>query len=280
VSHIVVCDAGKFVGLIRIESLLTAPEHNVALEIMDRQSPRVGPGTDREIAAWTATQHGEAALALVNETGDFIGLIPPYELLRILLTEHEEDLARIGGYLRESSTARLSSEEPITQRFLHRLPWLLVGLGGTLVVADIVRAFEHDLQRHVSLAFFVAGVVYLADAVGTQTETLVVRGMSVGVPIRRMFARELITGLAIGVVLAAISLPLLFFRWGDWRMAIGVSMSLAAACSTATIAAMALPSLFQRLGVDPAFGSGPLATVIQDLISIILYFVIVTAIVI
>jgi magnesium transporter len=280
VSHIVVCEARKLVGLIRIESLLRARGDQIASDLMDDKPPRVGPGTDREVAAWTATQHGEAALALVNQAGDFVGLIPPHELLKILLTEHEEDLARVGGYLRESSTARLSSEEPIPLRFLHRLPWLLVGLGGTMVVADIVRAFEQDLQRNVTLAFFVAGVVYLADAVGTQTETLVVRGMSVGIPIRRMFARELLTGLAIGVVLAAVALPLLFFRWGDGRMAIGVSMSLAVACSTATIAAMALPALFQRAGMDPAFGSGPLATVVQDLISIILYFLIVTAIVI
>lgn len=50
-----------------------------------------------------------------------------------------------------------------------------------MVATDIVRAFEADLQKNVTLAFFVAGVVYLADAVGTQTETVVVRGPSVGI---------------------------------------------------------------------------------------------------
>jgi magnesium transporter len=279
VTHIVVCDDARFVGILRIEDALPAPDNQTAGDLMDSEAPRIGPHTDREIAAWTATQHGESALAVVDEAGQFKGLIPPSELLRILLTEHEEDLARLGGYLRQTSTARLASEEPIARRFLHRLPWLLLGLGGAMAAADIVRVFEQDLQKNVSLAFFVAGVVYLADAVGTQTETVVVRGMSIGVPIRRVLTRELLTGLAIGLVLAGLALPLLFFRWGDWRLALGVSMSLAAACSTATIAAMGLPWVFNRAGIDPAFGSGPLATVIQDLASIIIYFLIVSSVV-
>jgi len=207
-----------------------------------------------------------------------MGLIPPHQMLRILLAEHEEDLARLGGFLRQTSIARVASEESIARRFLHRLPWLLLGLGGAMVATDIVRAFEEDLQKNVTLAFFVAGVVYLVDAVGTQTETVVVRGLSVGVSIRQVMRRELLTGLAIGIVLAGIALPYLFFRWGDWRISVAVSISLAAACSTATIAAMALPWLFNRMGVDPAFGSGPLATVVQDLLSIIIYFWVVTSI--
>jgi magnesium transporter len=62
-------------------------------------------------------------------------------------------------------------------------------------------------------------------------------------------------------------------------MALGVALSLCAACSTATVAAMALPWVFDCCNIDPAFGSGPLATVIQDLLSIVMYFVIATAIV-
>ena len=60
------------------------------------------------------------------------------------------------------------------------------------------------------LAFFIPGIVYLADAVGTQTETVVVRGLSLGIPMRRMVARELLAGILIGVVLAAVALP-----WDD-----------------------------------------------------------------
>jgi magnesium transporter len=65
-----------------------------------------------------------------------------------------------------------------------------------------------------------------------------------------------------------------FWRWEDARLALVVGVSIFAACSTATLAAMALPWGLDRFDLDPAFGSGPLATVIQDLLSILIYFVV------
>jgi magnesium transporter len=91
-----------------------------------------------------------------------------------------------------------------------------------------------------------------------------------------MFTREILSGLAIGLALALIALPLLWWRWGDPGLALGVGISLFAACSTATLVAMTLPWALERAGADPAFGSGPLVTVIQDLLSIAMYFAIVT----
>jgi magnesium transporter len=121
--------------------------------------------------------------------------------------------------------------------------------------------------------------VYLADAVGTQTETVVVRGLSVGVAMRRMVRRELLVGLAIGLALAAVAGPFVWWRWGAADVALCVGLSVFAACSTATVAAMALPALLDASGLDPAFGSGPLATVIQDLLTILIYFAIAAAVV-
>lgn len=117
-------------------------------------------------------------------------------------------------------------------------------------------------------------MVYLADAVGTQTEALVIRGLSVGVSIGSVVRRELFTGLFVGVALALVFFPVALWRWGQADVALAVALSLLAACSVATVVAMALPWLFHRLGSDPAYGSGPLATVLQDLLSIWLYFVI------
>jgi len=68
--------------------------------------------------------------------------------------------------------------------------------------------------------------------------------------------------------------PFAAHGWGDERIAAAVALALFAACSTATAIAMALPAIFQRLGYDPAFGAGPLATVLQDLLSIAVYFAI------
>jgi magnesium transporter len=215
----------------------------------------------------------------VDAHGRFAGLVPPHRLLAVLLAEHEEDLSRLGGFLRSTASVRSSTEEPVHRRFEHRLPWLLVGLGGALLSADVVGWFEAQLQGMVMLAFFIPAVVYLADAVGTQTETVVVRGLSVGVGIRQMLGRETAAGLAIGLAIALAAAPLVLWRWGDAEVALGVGLSLFAACSTATVVAMSLPWCLDKLGTDPAFGSGPLATVIQDLLSILIYFSIMTVVV-
>ena len=271
-SHIIVCDGEKFLGIVGIEDLLSASPDATLDELMDRNPPFVAPGIDQEVAAWRAVQHREAALAVVDQDGRFLGLIPPDRLLAVLLSEHEEDLSRLGGFTTSTTAARVASEEPVQRRFRHRVPWLLTGLGGALLAADFVGWFETQLQAKVILAFFLPGIVYLADAVGTQTETIIVRGLSVGVRMRRMAMRELLSGLVIGLALAAVAGPLVWWRWGDQQLGLCVGLSVLAACSTATLAAMALPWLLGTLSFDPAFGSGPLATVIQDLLSILIYF--------
>ena len=274
-THVAVCEGERLRGIVRIEDLLAADESTPVSEFMDADPPTVSPKTDQEVAAWQAVHKGESALPVVNGLGRFVGLIPPDRLVAVLLEEHEEDLSRFGGILKRTAAARTSSEEPIERRFFHRIPWLLLGLGGALLAADVMASFESVLQQKVMLAFFIPGIVYLADAVGTQTETVIVRGLSVGVPLRRMAARELATGLAIGLVVGLATGPVVWLRWGDAHVALSVAIALLAACATATLTAMALPAIFDAFDRDPAFGSGPLATVVQDLLSLLIYFAVV-----
>jgi magnesium transporter len=278
-THVAVVEDGRLVGVLPMEDLLAAADETTAAEIMDPEPPAVGPGIDQEVAAWHAVRHRESALAVVDEGQRFHGFIPPHRLLAVLLVEHEEDLARIGGYLRGTSSARAASEEPVARRFWHRLPWLLTGLVGAFFAASIVGSFEAQLEENITLAFFLPGIVYLADAVGTQTEALVIRGLSVGVSVQRIVWRELLTGVLVGGALSLVFYPFALWWWDEADVAFAVSLSLLAACSVATAVAMALPWFFQRLGRDPAFGSGPLATVIQDLLSIVIYFGVALAIV-
>jgi magnesium transporter len=279
VSHIVVCEDSMFRGMLRIEDLLPAGADVPIGDLMDRDAPVVASGIDQEIAAWHAVRNRESALAVVDPDGRFRGLIPPPALLAVLLSEHEEDLSRVGGFTMGTAAARATSEEPVQRRLRHRVPWLLAGLGGALLGADFMGWFEEQIRDKIILAFFLPGIVYLADAVGTQTEIVVVRGLSIGVPMRRMVCRELLVGLAIGLVLGIVTAPLVWWRWGQGDVALGVGLSVFAACSTATATAMALPWLLTFMGLDPAFGSGPLATIIQDLASIVIYFSIALAVV-
>ncbi len=276
-SVLAVCRDTTLVGLVTIERLLAAAPDTPMGEIMDAQPPVVHPHVDQEKAAWQAVQHREPGLAVVAPDGRFRGLISAQRLLGVLIEEHDEDLARLGGFLSTSASARSASTERVARRLWHRLPWLLVGLAGALLAAGVVGSFEELLARQVLVALFVPGVVYIANAVGTQTVALVVRGLSVGIGIGRVALREIVTGVLLGALLAAIAFPLILLVWGDSQVALAVSAALLVASSIATTIAMALPWLLHRLGRDPAFGSGPLATVIQDLLSVYVYFVIATA---
>jgi magnesium transporter len=278
-AQIAVCDGRHLLGVIKIEDLFASEDDMQVRQLMDAQPPVVAPGTDQEVAAWQAVRHGESTLAVVDESGGFLGFIPPHRLLAVLLHEHEEDLARLGGFLRGVSGARAASEEPVIERLWHRLPWLGIGLAGALLAANVMGGFAAHLEEHVVVAFFVPAIVYLADAVGTQTEAVVIRGLSLGITIRHVLWREILTGALVGLALAAASFPFVLLRWGEVDVAWTVALSLLAACSTATIVALMLPWALHRLGRDPAFGSGPLATVIQDLLSIIIYLSISTALV-
>jgi len=278
-SVIAVCEGERFTGVVTIERLLAAPPGALVADVMDADPPTVAPGTDQERAAWTAVSHRESGLAVVDECGRFQGIIPPERIMAVLLEEHDEDMARLGGFLGTAAAARATATEGVSRRLWHRLPWLLVGLAGALCSALVVGSFERQLQAQVLIAYFIPGVVYIADAVGTQTETLIIRGLSVGVSVVRVAVREIITGALLGLVLAAATFPLVWLIWHEADIAAAVSVALFAASSIATLIAMALPWAIQRLGKDPAFGSGPLATVVQDLLSVVIYFLVATVLV-
>jgi magnesium transporter len=273
---IAVLDGERLLGLVPIERLLAA-RADVELAVLMEPVATVGTEVDEELAASELARRGSRSVAVVDGRGRFRGLVPPERSLAVLWREHEEDLARLGGFLAGTSRARTAAEEPVGRRLWHRLPWLALGLLGAMASAGIVASFEDELAQQVLLAVFVPAVVYMADAVGTQTEAVVIRGISVGVPARHVVTRELTSGLIIGLLIAAAFFPFAYLVWGNGRVAATVALALLASTATATGVAMALPYALDRLGRDPAFGSGPLATVVQDLLSIVIYFAVAIA---
>lgn len=276
-ADVAVVDEGRLVGLVRIEDVLSVRSGVRVSEVMDSDPPVLSPDSTQESAAMRAVAHGQGALGVVDDDGRWLGLIPAWRMLGVLLREHDEDLARLSGYMRETDAARSALTEPVARRFWHRLPWLLVGLVAAMGAAAIVGGFEAQIEADVALAFFIPGVVYIADAVGTQTEALVVRGLSVSVAMRAVAGRELFTGVVIGLVLALVAFPLVLV-WADAEVALTVSLAVLAASAVATGIGTGLPVVLRRLGHDPAFGAGPLATVVQDLLTLCIYFLLAVAI--
>lgn len=274
IEMIAVVEGKQASGLVSAGHLLTAPPDSPLSEVMAPPPDAVDPDTSVESAAARMVARDDPAILVSDEEGRLVGLVSPKRLNRVLIEEHEEDMARLGGYQASSRNALEAAEEPLKQRLLHRLPWLIVGLAGAMASVVIVGSFEEQLDRVVLLAFFVPAVVYLADSVGTQTETLVIRALAADARLPGVVRREILTGLLLGVVVALMFFPFAYFGWGQADVALAVSLSLFCSCSIATAVAMVLPFALRGLGYDPAFGSGPLATVIQDLLSILIYFAI------
>ena len=170
VDEIVVLDEGRLIGLVALTQLLEAADDTLLGDLADPDSAALGPGESEEAAAWRMVRREQSNLAVIDSNGAFVGLVPSHRLIGRLLAEHDEDAARLGGYLASSGRARLAAEEPISRRLWHRLPWLLVGLIGAMASAVIVGSFEAQLDEVVLLAFFLPAVVYMADMCVVQGE--------------------------------------------------------------------------------------------------------------
>ena len=269
---------GRLIGAAPFARVVALGADEPLDKALERDFPHVRPNTDQEHAASLALHHGVDALPVVDAEGCVLGVMPAQAIMQVLRREHVEDLHVLSGIRREESQARHAIEDPPMRQLRHRLPWLLAGLGGAGLATAAMAGFESTLSTHIAVAFFVPGIVYLADAIGTQSEAVAVRGLSLTRSgIRHLLAGELRTGMAIGASLGLIALLPVWVAFGELRLAAAVAVAIFAAGTMAAALGLLLPWWLARLGRDPALGSGPIATVIQDILSILVYFAVVRA---
>jgi magnesium transporter len=274
----VVDAAGRPLGAVSIGAVLTAAAERPLAELLTPLGDCITADADRETLANAALRQPLAAVPVVDPAGRLVGVVPSHALLRVLRAEHVEDMNRLVGIARNHHEAQAALAGSVRRRAAGRLPWLLLGLAGSALVTWLVSRFEGLLARQVAVAFFVPAVVYLADAIGTQTEAIAVRGLSfVRAPLGRLLGGELAAGMLVGLTLAAFALPAVWLALGDARLAIVVALSVFTAGTVASGLGLLLPWLFDHLGHDPADGRGPLCTVVQDLLSVLVYFLIARA---
>ncbi|MER3424156.1 MAG: magnesium transporter [Nitrospiraceae bacterium] len=264
-----------------IETLLAASPDQRLDELRGAPPLEVGPETNAETVALLAVERHGADVTVVDAQRKLLGAIPIGRLLPRLHEEHVDDLLR---------TAGLGAEHPdpteahrTFQAFRARVPWLIIGLAGGWLAAGIASAFETALEREIALGFFLPLVVYMADAIGTQTETVLVRALAYGkVALLLLFIagyllREGALGLLTGLSIEGLAGVDFFLVGGKENLAVVVGLTLTVTSVAATLVATLLPWGLFRIGADPALASGPIATVLQDLLSLAVYLSIATA---
>lgn len=156
-----------------------------------------------------------------------------------------------------------------------RFPWLVVGLLGAFFASIIVSRFEMSLKEHIALAFFMPIIAYMSDAVGTQTETILVRALTnLQFNITKYVIREFFVGAMVGSFLGFITGLFAFVISGSFNIAIVVGVSLWISMTFATVLACVAPLVLKAFHKDPAVGSGPFTTAIQDAVSLAIYFLV------
>ena len=265
---------GELIGTLSLKDIFQKPEETKIEDLMTRNVARVRPSTDQERVAILALKHNIKAVPVVNKENLFLGVVPSDVILEILHSEDIEDILRFAGISKRGAILTETTKSSVRVSAQIRLPWLIFGLFGGLFAAQIVNFFEGSLKNHFILAAFIPLIVYMADAVGVQAQTLFIRSLALDsrLEIKKYFFKEIkisfVIALILGILLALIS----FFWFGLFSLglALGISLFLTVIC--AGIIAVLIPWILQNLKKDPAIGSGPFATIVRDILSLLLYF--------
>ncbi len=266
---------GKLEGIVRINDLLADGDRAIR-DIMEPEHEAVRADDDQEEIAVLAMRLNMIAVPVVDDDGRLIGAVPPEALFHILRAEHMEDIQRLAGIGPHEKGAMVALDAPLYDRFRRRLPWLLFGLAASSGITYLMAGFEKTLAANVAVAFFVPALVYIAGAIGTQAVSVAVRGLAAQtVPIGRLLTQELAIGAAIGASLGAVTWVAVYLIFQHVMLSFAVGGAVFAGGLLSAVVGFTLPWLFERLGSDPAMGSGPVCTIIQDGASLLIYFVLV-----
>lgn len=266
---------GNLAGIFSVKEIYRHPL-SVGVSAVYGKSPLVTASikSHPEEIAYLALTHGIKAVPILDEYGKLLGIIPHDAVNKILYKELREDILHMAGVSRGHFAVDNILEISLIQSVRHRLPWLVVGTLGGLAIAQIIGKFEHTLSNNLILATFIPLVVYIADAVGTQMEAFVIRDFALfrKLDFGRYFIKHFIVILAIAFLLGIVVTLTGFILYRQADVALVLGLAVAGSTISALFSGLIIPLLFRKINVDPANASGPLGTIIQDAISVVIYF--------
>jgi magnesium transporter len=260
-------------GVLPLKILVVAPRDMIVRDLMEEDPKTLPPEADQEEAVKLFTKYKLKSIPVVSPDRSILGVVVYRDIFEVASQEVEEDFAKMAGA--EMPAANLTP----WQTARRRLPWLVITCVGGLGVSAIIRGFEDTLAEVIALATFSPLIAGMGGNVGSQTATVVVRGLATGEIKKgqeaRTVLREFTSGAMLGSVYAAVLAMAAFALYGGrygWRFSavVGAAMFISM-CTAATMAALN-PFLLRRAGADPATAAGPLITTTTDLLSNLVYF--------
>ncbi len=274
VSTIYVVDEHhKLVGIVDIAKTETSNPDAALADIMAAPPAVLHPRADQEKAVYLAIRDDIVAVPVTDKHGVLLGAVTSHAIIDIMHEEHIEDTMLGAGVRDKHSNVLKLIQARTTLLVRSRTPWLIIGLVLSMMLGLIASFFEETLEKSIALAFFIPVIVYIADSVGTQSSTITVRALAMmKLKYGRYIVKELLVGMVLGVIMGALGAVGAFIISQSMDVALVVALTLLCASTIASVLASAVPITLKSLGKDPAMGSGPLATVLQDILSLVIYF--------
>ncbi|MBN2056548.1 magnesium transporter [bacterium] len=267
----VVDDDQTLRGVISLRSLLTVPGETSLEELMNRDVHKISPLAMKDEVARTVARYDLLSLPVVDEANRLIGLITVDDVIDVIRDMETDDYLKMAG----TNIQELAHSNRILKVVSLRLPWLLINFCGGLFTGIILWLFNHTLSEIIALVSFVPVIAGMGGNVGTQSTSIMVRGLATGtVDSRRIVsdvAKELRVGLVMGAACGGLVGGIGAIWQGNPMLGLVVGMAMLCAITVAAVMGVIIPIMFDKAGIDPALAAGPLVTTSNDVTGVFIY---------
>ncbi len=270
-SVYVVDDQNRLKGLMPLKRLLIEPDHVPLHHIYIDKVVYVDVHTPREKVAQTMQKYDLVAMPVVDQLGRLVGRITIDDVVDVMQEEAGKDYQLLSGLSED-----VESDDHIWPLTRARIPWLLVGLMGGILGANVISQYEDQIQIHPEMAYFIPLIAAMGGNAGVQSSAIIVQGLAnnslrKGAALNK-FLKELAVGLLNGLVCALVVLAYHLLFSNELPLALTVGSSLLTVIVTASVMGTFIPLTLHKFGVDPALATGPFITTLNDILGIFIYF--------
>lgn len=267
----VVDDHDVLLGTLSLKKLLLTPEKNLIKKVYNEKVISVKANYDDEEVVNIMDKYDLVVLPVVDDLNRLIGRITIDDVVDVMKEEAMEDYNKASGI-----TEQVDSSDNIATLTRARLPWLLIGLVGGILGAQVMGIF--DIKNHIELAFFIPLIAAMGGNVGVQSAAIIVQGLasnSLGMDtISQRLLKELGVALLNGIICSGLIMLITFLIGYSSSISLTVSISMMAVIIFAALFGTFVPLILDRYKIDPALATGPFITTVNDVLGLFIYFMI------